>query len=111
MTTFFETEFQGLGFLFLCAVGFGLAVVFDGISALFKGSLRPVGDILLFLCCGVALLLALFFLRAGELRLYHWLALLTGALLYLCGIRRLVSLLALRVRNGLSQRKKRKENS
>ena len=107
MTPFFETELQGIGFLVVCAVGFGLAAIFDGISALLRGSFKPVGDVLLLLGCGLALLLALFFLRAGELRLYHGFAALTGAVLYLCGIRRLACFLALWVKKLRSERKKK----
>ena len=107
MTPLFETELQGIGFLFLCAVGFGLAVLFDGASCLFRGSLKPVGDILLLLCCGLTMLLALFFLRPGELRLYHWLAMLTGAVLYLCGVRRLGAFVILRFKKLLNKRKKK----
>jgi hypothetical protein len=51
------------------------------------------------------MLVALFFLRPGELRLYHWLAMLTGAVLYLCGIRRLAAFLILRLKELLNHRK------
>ena len=68
-----------------------------------------MGDVLLLLCCGFGLLVALFFLRAGELRLYHWFALLIGAILYLCGIRRAVSFLARRVGRFLSKGKKQQK--
>lgn len=90
MALYFETELQGISFLFLCGVGFIFALVFDGISALIPSSLKMLSDILLFLTSGVAFLFALFLLREGALRYFHWLALLVGAILYTCGIRRLI---------------------
>lgn len=91
MTLFFEPEFQGISFLFLCAVGFVLALLFDLISVLVSPRMRPLGDVLLFLLFGFAVLVAFVFLRVGQLRLFYWLALLVGAVLYLCGIRRLMA--------------------
>lgn len=90
MTLFFEPEFQGISFLFLCAVGFVLALLFDLISVLVPPRMRPLGDVLLFLLFGFAVLLAFVFLRVGQLRLFYWVALLAGAVLYLCGVRKLV---------------------
>lgn len=105
MTPFFETELQGIGFLFLCALGFGLSIFFDGVSRIFKGRFKPVGDILLLLTCGIAMLVTLLFLRPGELRPYHWLAMLTGAILYLCGIRRLIVFVIIRIKELLKHSK------
>ncbi len=90
MALYFETETQGVSFLFLCGVGFVLALFFDGVSLLIRGRMKPLGDVLLLLLCGLLALVALVFLRANALRLFHWIAMLVGAILYLCGVRRLV---------------------
>lgn len=91
MTLFFEPEFQGISFLFLCAVGFVLALLFDLVSVFVSPRMKPLGDVLLFLLFGFAVLMAFVFLRVGQLRLFYWVALLAGAVLYLCGIRKLVA--------------------
>lgn len=90
MALYFETELQGISFLLLCGAGFVFALVFDGIGALIPSSFKIVSDILLFLISGVAFLFVLFLLREGALRYFHWLALFVGAILYTCGIRRLI---------------------
>lgn len=87
MALYFETEMQGIGFLLLCAVGFLVTLLFDCVGTLFPQKLKPLSDILLLLIGGVVFLLALVFLRANALRVFHWIALLTGSILYLCGVR------------------------
>lgn len=110
MALYFETELQGASFLFLCGVGLILAMLFDLISVFVAERLKPLGDVLLFLLCGFVLLLALVFLRANELRLFHWVALLTGAILYLCGIRRFVAYAASWLRSKIKPKAQKKKN-
>lgn len=88
MSLYFEPEAQAASFLYLCGVGLLLAFLFDGISLLLSGSFKPLGDIFAFLLCGILLLGAFVILRADELRFYYALAVLTGAILYVCGLRR-----------------------
>jgi hypothetical protein len=89
MALYFETELQGLSFLLLCGVGFFVAMFFEAISALVPVHMKVLSDILLFLLGGLAFIGALFLMREEELRMFHWLALVTGALLYMLGVRRL----------------------
>ncbi len=98
MSLYFETEMQSISFLLLCAVGFVIASLFDGISALIPDKWKILGDVLLFLVGTVAFLLALVILREGALRFFHWLALLAGAILYTCGVRRAVLFLLRQIR-------------
>ncbi len=100
MTLYFETEGQGAAFLLLCAMGFLLAAAFDARRLVLGRHLKPLGDVAAFLLAATAFVFALFVLREDEIRLYHWLALVTGAVLYLCGLRRAARRLLLRARRG-----------
>lgn len=103
MNLFFETSGQAQIFLATAPIGFLVAMLIDMDRGL--GPLRPVWDVLCMLACGVMTLMVLMMMRDGGLRIYHALALVTGALLYLVGVRRII--LAARYR----MKKKRKETS
>lgn len=77
-----------MAFLFFCVLGFALSLMFDAAQGLLTGPLRPVGDVLTLLLCGALFVAGLFVLRAGEARLYHWLGMVSGAVLYFGGVRR-----------------------
>ncbi len=109
MTLFFEAEQQGAVFLLLCAMGFALALALDIIQRMSRGRMKPLGDILLFLGTGLLMLWALFFSREGQVRAYHWLALLCGCILYACGVRRWFAFFSQKWKNVLETRKKEKK--
>ena len=110
MALFFETETQSVTFLAFCAVGFAVALLFDLEQCLLTDYLKPMGDVLLFLLCAVLFLIALFALKADSIRLYHWLALALGAILYLCGVRRAVRKALAWIKRKREQRKKNHTN-
>ena len=110
MSLFFETETQSVTFLAFCAVGFAIALLFDVEQCLLTEYLKPMGDVLLFLLCAVLFLIALFALKADSIRLYHWLALALGAILYLCGLRRAVRKGMSWIKRKRDQRKKTQTN-
>lgn len=80
MKLFFETAGQAQAFLTAVPLGLLLAACLDA-SAL-TGPLRPLADALLVLGGGLALMAAMLLVRDETLRMYHLLALLTGAVLY-----------------------------
>ena len=79
MTLFFETAGQAQAFLAAVPLGLLLAACLD--ASVLAGPLRPVADVLM-------------------MRLYHLLALLTGAVLYTQGIGRLVRLIRARLKKA-----------
>ena len=83
MKLFFETAGQAQAFLAAVPLGLVLAACLDA-SAL--------ADVLMMLTAGFALMGMMLLSRDEALRLYHLLAILTGALLYTQGIGRLVRL-------------------
>ena len=85
------------------ALGLLLAACLDA-SAL-TGPLRPLADALLVLGGGLALMVAMLLVRDETLRMYHLLALLTGAVLYSQGIGRLVRMARARIQKRKKTRK------
>lgn len=75
-------------------LGLGLGLVYDGLGLLRKiGKKRwaIVTDLLFFLLAGASLTLALVITGQDELRIYALLGLVCGGLVYLLGLRRLIS--------------------
>ena len=91
MTLFFETAGQAQAFLAAVPLGLVLAACLDA-SAL-AGPLRPVADVLMMLTGAAALMAMMLLARDEALRLYHLLAIFSGAVLYTQGIGRLVRLI------------------
>lgn len=87
MRLFFETSMQAQIFLALLPVGLLLAGCVDAASLARKS--RPFWDVLIILACGLGIVVFLSLLKDDGLRGYHLLAVLTGILLYICGIGRL----------------------
>ena len=98
MTLFFETAGQAQAFLAAVPLGLVLATCLDA-SAL-AGPLRPVADVLMMLTGAAALMAMMLLARDEALRLYHLLAILTGAVLYTQGIGRLVRLIRERLQKA-----------
>lgn len=96
MNLFFETAGQAGCFLIMLPIGFAAAACLDAGAA--AGRLRPALDVLVLLLAGVALLLAVVLLRENAVRAYHLLGLLTGAVLYVCGVGRAIRLMGARRR-------------
>ncbi|MBE5815428.1 MAG: hypothetical protein E7320_09540 [Clostridiales bacterium] len=88
MKLFFEAAAQAQMFLIMLPVGMLLAVFAD-LSAL-GGRFRPVWDVLTVLLAASAYGAGVILLREDGARLYHFLALLVGAMLYLLGIRKAI---------------------
>ena len=103
MKLFFETAGQAQAFLTAVPLGLLLAACLDA-SAL-TGPLRPLADALLVLGGGLALMAAMLLVRDETLRIYHLLALLTGAVLYSRGIGRLVRMARARIKKRKKTRK------
>ena len=87
MKLFFETAGQAQAFLAAVPLGLVLAACLD--ASVLAG---PLADVLMMLTAGFALMGMMLLSRDEALRLYHLLAILTGALLYTQGIGRLVRL-------------------
>ena len=90
MKLFFETAGQAQAFLAAVPLGLVLAACLD--ASVLAGPLRPLADVLMMLAAGFALMAMMLLSRDEALRLYHLLAILTGALIYTQGIGRLVRL-------------------
>lgn len=84
MKLFFETADQATAFLAAAPLGFLLGLCF-GLERLVPWG-KALWDVLTFLLLGAALLLLLFWTKESGLRPYHLLAVLTGFLLYRCGV-------------------------
>ncbi len=84
MKLFFETSQQIAVFLIMAPIGFVIGICID--LASMGGRCKPVWDVLVMLlaigCMGISIVIL-----GQELRIYHFLSLLTGALLYMCGVR------------------------
>ena len=89
MKLFFETAAQGSLFLSMLPVGMLLALCIDLCGCISR--FKPLWDLLAVLLCFVILGVGVILLNDISLRLYHGLAVLTGYLLYACGIRRMFS--------------------
>ena len=96
MTLFFETAGQAQAFLAAVPLGLLLAACLD--ASVLAGPLRPVADVLMMLAAAASLMAMMLLARDEALRLYHLLALLTGAVLYTQGIGRLVRLMRARLK-------------
>lgn len=94
MAPFFETQSQVWVFLGMVYLGLGLGFVYDGLGLLRRSGKKgwTVGtDLLFFLLAGAALTLALIITGQDELRIYALLGLVCGGIVYLLGLRRLIS--------------------
>lgn len=85
MKLFFETAAQASVFLLTVPLGLLLAFLVDLSGR--SGALRPLWDVLIMLAGFAAAGAAIVIFGDSGLRIYHLLALLTGMLLYLLGIR------------------------
>lgn len=108
MNLFFETANQAQVFLAAVPIGFLLALCFDVISR--AGPMRPVLDVLCLLLAGLALIALMLALKDSGLRLYHLLALATGATLYLAGVGRLYRILRRRAAANRKSKAKAKKH-
>lgn len=88
MRLFFETGGQASAFLFTLPLGFLLALFLD--VTRYTGHLRPILDVLALVGCAITLLILTLFMRDQSARMFHVLAILTGAVLYICGVGRLI---------------------
>ena len=88
MKLFFETAGQAHCFLMMTPVGFALALLLD-VNAV-SGFLRPLADLAAFVLAGAAWLMVVTAVGESGLRLYQFLGLAAGAVLYLSGIGRLI---------------------
>lgn len=84
MRLFFETASQAGSFLASIPLGFAAALCLDVGDG--GGIMRMLLDLLWFLICGMSLLVLTFLIHDAQIRLYHVLGLISGALLYLRGI-------------------------
>lgn len=94
MAPFFETQSQAWVFLSMVYLGLGLGFVYDGLGLLRKLGKKgwAIGtDLLFFLLAGASLTLALVITGQDELRIYALLGLVCGGLVYLLGLRRLIT--------------------
>lgn len=85
MKLFFETAAQASVFLLTIPLGLLLALLIDLSGR--TGTLRPLWDVLTMLAGFAAAGAGIVLLGDSGLRIYHILAMLTGMLLYLLGIR------------------------
>ncbi len=95
MKLFFETAGQAQRFLIMVPLGFALALCLDADA--WTGRLRAAADCLFLLLCGWLMLCTICVLRENSLRIYHMLGLLTGAILYLLGVGRIVRTIRRRI--------------
>lgn len=87
MKIFFETGSQACCFLIAVPVGFVLAICLDTDCS--QGWLRFVLDLLILIVAACALIMLTMVCREEQVRLYHWLGLFTGSVLYMCGARKI----------------------
>ena len=99
MKLFFDTNLQAVVFLLSVPTGF-LAACFLS-SGIKNTCLQMILDILTLLLAGTVLAALILIFRENGLRSYHLLGLLTGAILYLCGLSRVAK------RVGTAYREKR----
>ena len=94
MKLFFETGRQAWCFLCMAPVGMAAAFLMD--ADFIAGKLRPAADILLLLLSGLAALVMVVLCKETGLRLYHLLGFLTGVVLYLEGLGKIIRRVARR---------------
>lgn len=107
MRLFFETGGQASAFLLTLPLGFLLALFLD--VTRYTGHLRPVLDVCVLVGCALTFLVLTLLMRDQSARLFHVLAILTGALLYTCGVGRLFHGAARMLKKH--QKKNKKEES
>lgn len=105
MRLFFETGGQANAFLFTLPLGFLLALFLD--VTRYTGHLRPVLDVCALVGCALTLLALILFMRDQGARLFHILAIFTGAILYICGVGRLLRCSVRRIKKKLRMRKEK----
>lgn len=88
MNLFFETTAQAHIFLATIPLGFALALIIDITSH--AGHMRLLLDVLCLLVCGIALICLMLMFKDKGIRIYHLLALIIGAILYLLGVKQLM---------------------
>ncbi len=94
MAPFFETQSQAWIFLGMVYLGLGLGLIYDGLGLLRRSGKKGwavVTDLFFFLLAGASLTLALVITGQDELRIYALLGLVCGGVVYLLGLRRLIS--------------------
>lgn len=89
MKLFFETASQAQLFLIMLPIGMFLALVADLASG--AGVLRPLWDVFAMLLSFGAIGTGIVMFRDSGLRMYHFLAVIVGMLLYILGIRAALS--------------------
>ncbi|NLO86203.1 MAG: hypothetical protein GX096_12405 [Clostridiales bacterium] len=98
MSLFFETTAQAQIFLATIPLGFLIAVLCDILS--YSKRMQPILDVLCLLVCGLVFIFLTLLFKDKGVRLYHILALLVGAILYLFGLRSLLT----KIRGRFSKR-------
>ena len=88
MKLFFETENQALVFLLTVPIGMLLFFFLDGREE--QGVWRFVMDLLSFCICGASLFMLFWGFGQEILRIYHLLGLVTGGMLYMKGMSRIL---------------------
>lgn len=88
MKLFFETSAQAMIYLLMLPLGILFAACVD-LASVIKTA-RPVFDLMCTMACALCLGICVILFNDNTLRLYHMLSVLSGCLLYLLGIRRVV---------------------
>lgn len=88
MKLFFETAGQGAIFLLMVPIGMLLAFNID-ISACAKRT-KPLWDVFSMVVCFGTVAISIVLLNDTQLRMYHFLGVLAGSILYNLGIRRVL---------------------
>jgi len=94
MNLFFETGSQAFSFLSMVPVGFAAAFCME--IGRFHTSIRALTDVFVMLAAGFVVLVIIVFCRENTLRLYHLLGLLTGTVIYMQGVGKIIRHLAAR---------------
>ena len=84
MKLFFETALQRNIFLLTVPVGFTIGFLLDvQVKSIL---IQTMIDLCVLICAGFVLVLLVLFSTDSTLRIYHFLGLLNGAILYACGV-------------------------
>ena len=100
MKLFFESSGQANVFLLMSFSGFVIALLLDSKSS--SGVIRLMVDALIIIWGGVTLLATVVFFRENTLRAYHLLGMLSGVLIYLAGVGKIIRRLRLRQEHARS---------
>ena len=103
MSLFFETSSQANCFLHLLPLGLCMAFCLD--ASAISGKIRPLMDVLVLVLAGSAVLWWMVLLDENKLRLYHVLGMLTGMLLYMRSIGKIIR--TIRQKQDLKRRMKK----